>query len=193
MENVNIYGVKTMLCPICVTTHSQLGIPPKTRYDLRNHEVYEQLYQDGDMTRYVFRNLIAWKQLLTLISLNVAGIKPFSNALWTLKGITPPNLVQRDILHDILLGIMKHLMKWIKGFLKKYNRLKVFDTVWENIPPYPGYYPPRKQYRQITMWSGTEIRGFTRVILACVTVALGQMAGAHKLSEAAQRDSKIAI
>ena len=124
---------------------------------------------------------MAWKQLLTLISLNVAGIKPFSNAFCTLKGITPPNLIQEDILHNILLGIMKHLMEWIKGFLKKYNRLGVFNKVWENIPPCSRYYPPHKQYRQITVWSGTEIRGFTRVILACFTVTLGQTAGTHKL------------
>ena len=193
MQNVNIHGVKTNVCPISVATDTQLGILAKTPYDLRNHEGYEQLYQDGDVTRYVFRDLMAWKQLPTLISLNVAGIKPFSNTLWTIRGITPPNLIRGDNLHNILLGMKKHLMEWIEGFLKQYNGLGVLDKVWENIPPYPGYYPPHKQYGQITVWSGTEMRGFTPVILACFTVALGQTAGAHKLSAAAQRDSKIAV
>jgi len=49
------------------------------------------------------------------------GIKLFANVLWTLKGITPHLIVQGDILHNILLGVMKHLMEWTEGFLKKHK------------------------------------------------------------------------
>lgn len=84
-------------------------------------------------------------------------------------------------------------MEWIEGFLKKYNWLGVFDKVWDNISPYPEYFPPHTKYRQITVWTATEIRGFPRLILACFTIALGQTAGSHKLSAAPQRDSKIGI
>ena len=84
-------------------------------------------------------------------------------------------------------------MDWIEGFLKKYKRLGIFDNIWEKIPPYPGYQPPTKRYRQITMWNGKEMRGVTRVILACFTAALRQTKDAPCLPAAAQTDSKIAI
>jgi hypothetical protein len=50
MENVNIHGIKTNLCPICTATHSQLGMLPKTPYNLRDHVDYERLYKAGDVT-----------------------------------------------------------------------------------------------------------------------------------------------
>ena len=43
------------------------------------------------------------------------------------------------------------------------------------------------------MWNGTEMRGVTRVILACFTAALWQTKDAPCLPAAAQTDSKIAI
>jgi len=38
-------------------------------------------------------------------------IKAFANVLWTLNGIMPHLIVRGDILHNILLGVMKHLME----------------------------------------------------------------------------------
>ena len=84
-------------------------------------------------------------------------------------------------------------MEWIEGFLKKHKPLGVFDKKWENIPPYPRYQPPQKQYWKITMCNGMEMRGVNRVILACFTAALYQAGATPKLSAAAHRDSKIAI
>ncbi|KAF8432002.1 hypothetical protein BGX38DRAFT_1103357, partial [Terfezia claveryi] len=121
------------------------------------------------------------------------GIKPLRNALWTQKGIIPPLMVRGDILHNILLGLLKHLMEWIEGFLRKHKRLEAFDKIWENIPPYPGYRQPQKRYRQITMWSGAEMRGINRVILACFAAALWQVKDVPGLSAAGQADAKIAI
>ena len=77
--------------------------------------------------------------------------------------------------------------------LKKHKRLGVFDNIWENIPPYPGYQPPGKRYQQITMWGIAEMRGINRVILACFTAALRRTTASPKLSPAAQGDSKVAI
>ena len=101
--------------------------------------------------------------------------------------------MREDILHNILLGILKYLMEWVEGFLKKHKPLGVFDKIWENIPPYPRYQPPQKQYWQITMCNGTEMRGVNHVILECFTAALCQAGATPKLSVAAHRDSNIAI
>ena len=53
MENVSIHGIKTNRCPVCVVAPSQLGIIPKTPYDVRDHEHYQRLFQAGDIDRYV--------------------------------------------------------------------------------------------------------------------------------------------
>ncbi|KAF8415231.1 hypothetical protein BGX38DRAFT_1281439 [Terfezia claveryi] len=147
---------------------------------MHNHAAYENLYRAGDLER-----------------LDDAGIKPFENALWVqlqVLGIQPPDMVRGDILHNILLGILKHLMGWIEQFLKKHKRLEVFDRIWEQIPPYPGYRPPQKRYRQITMWSGTEMRGINHVILACFTAALHDpITDTPSLSACTKADSKRAI
>jgi len=121
------------------------------------------------------------------------SIKPFANVLWTLKGITPHLIVQGDILHNILLGVMKHLMEWTEGFLKKHKRLDVFDKIWDNILPYLGYRQPGKRYRQITIWSSVEMWGVNRVLLACFAAAVRQTKEAPSLSVAGQGDCKIAI
>jgi len=103
-------------------------------------------------------------------------------------------MVHGHILENILLVILKHLMILIKQFLSKHQRLEVFDKIWEQIPPYPGYRPPQKHYRQISMGSGTEMRGLNRVILACFTAALcDPMTDTTSLSAAAKADSKKAI
>ncbi|KAF8415753.1 hypothetical protein BGX38DRAFT_1110016 [Terfezia claveryi] len=120
-------------------------------------------------------------------------MKPLRNALWTQKGIIPPLIVRGDILHNILLGVLKYLMEWIEGFLWKYKRLEAFDKIWENIPPYSGYRQPQKRYWQITMWSGAEMRGINRVILACFAAALRQIKDIPSLSAAGQADAKIVI
>ena len=46
---------------------------------------------------------------------------------------------------------------------------------------------------QITMWSGTEMRGVGRVILACFTAAMRREQDPGRLSAAAQSDLKLAI
>jgi len=121
------------------------------------------------------------------------GIKPFTNMLWTLKGITPHLIVRGDILHNILLRVMKHLMEWTEGFLKKHKQLDIFDKIWDNIPPYPRYRQLGKRYWQITMWSGVEMWGVNRVLLACFAAAVRQTKEPPSLSVAAQADCKIAI
>ncbi|KAF8426488.1 hypothetical protein BGX38DRAFT_1147120 [Terfezia claveryi] len=70
---------------------------------------------------------------------------------------------------------------------------KVRPPMISTLPPYPGFTPPWKQYHQITMWSGTEMRGFGRVILACFTTAIRRETATSRLTPAAQADVKIAI
>ena len=106
-------------------------------------------------------------------------------------GVQLPLIVRGDILHNILLGILKHLMTWVEQFLSKYQRLDEFDKIWAGIPPFPGYRPPQKRYRQITMCSRAELRSVNRVWLACFTAALRNTAAdASGLSAGAPVEAK---
>ena len=54
MDNVNIHGIKTNRCPVCIASLQQLGIPPKNPLPYHNHADYDKLYQARDMGRYVY-------------------------------------------------------------------------------------------------------------------------------------------
>ncbi|KAF8445152.1 hypothetical protein BDZ91DRAFT_642868, partial [Kalaharituber pfeilii] len=77
-----------------------------------------------------------------------------------------------DLLHNIYLGIIEHMMDWIQGFLTHHNRLVAFDFIWKRLPPYPSFKPPGRAYRSITQWTGKELRDVGKVILASFAAAL---------------------
>ena len=52
IENMNIHGIKTNRCPICVVSASQLGMLLQSPYNHRDHADYKRLYQAGDNDRY---------------------------------------------------------------------------------------------------------------------------------------------
>jgi len=85
------------------------------------------------------------------------------------------------------------MLEWIQGFLGKHKRLAGFDEIWRSLPPYLGFTHPKKQYWQITMWRGTEMRGVGRVILACFTAAMRREQDPGRLSAATQSDLNLAI
>ena len=61
-----------------------------------------------------------------------------------LYGISAPDLHVPDLLHTIYLALFKHMIDWIQGFLKKHGRLQAFDDPWKTLPPYPGFFVPKK-------------------------------------------------
>jgi len=54
-----------------------------------------------------------------------------------------------DRLYTIYLGLFKHMMDWIAGFLKEQGRLQAFNNVWKALPPYPGFLMPKKAYPEV--------------------------------------------
>ena len=88
--------------------------------------------------------------------------------------VSAPDLHVLDLLHTIYLGLFKHIMDWIQGFLKKHGRLQAFDDAWKPLPPYPGFFVPKKAYREVTQWQGKEMRNLGRCLLGVLAVALRQ-------------------
>ena len=88
--------------------------------------------------------------------------------------VSAPDLDMPDLLHTIYLGLFKHLMDWIQGFLKEHGQLQAFDDAWKALPPYSGFFVPKKAYQEVTQWQGKEIRNLGRCLLGVLAVALRQ-------------------
>jgi len=88
--------------------------------------------------------------------------------------VSAPDLHMQEMLHTVYLGLFKHMMDWIQTFLKKHRRLQAFDDVWNALPPYPGFWVPKKAYRKVAQWQGKEIRNLGRCILGVLAVVLRQ-------------------
>jgi len=86
------------------------------------------------------------------------------NILHRLDRVSASDLYKPDMLHTIYLGLFKHMMDWIEGFLKKHGRLQAFDDVWKALPPYTGFLVTKKAYLKVTQWQQKEMRNLGRCI-----------------------------
>jgi len=100
------------------------------------------------------------------------------NIFHRLDRVSASNLHKPDMLYTIYLGLFKHMMDCIEGFLKKHGRLQAFDDVWKALPPYPGFLIPNKAYREVTQSQGKQMRNLGPCILGVLAVALRQPGGA---------------
>ena len=86
--------------------------------------------------------------------------------------VSPADLHKSDLLHNMYLGLFKHMMECVKEFLKKHKRQQVFDDVCKDIPPQPGFSVPKQAYREITQGQGNEMPNLSRCISAVLAFAL---------------------
>ena len=101
-------------------------------------------------------------------------IKMGPGVFYRLYRVSAPDLHMRDLLHTIYLGLFKHMMDWIQGFLKKRIQLQAFDHAWKTLAPYPGILVPKKAYRKVMHWQGKEMRNQGHSLLGTLEVALQQ-------------------
>jgi hypothetical protein len=99
-------------------------------------------------------------------------VKSFFNAFWGMPRVNPYNFNKPDILHNIYLRILKHMMELVQAFLKKHNRLEEFDKASASIAPYPGLAVPNKAYHATTKWQGKYMRNLSWVVLGALGAAL---------------------
>jgi len=76
------------------------------------------------------------------------------------------------MLHTVYLGLLKHRMDWIQGFLKEHARQQAFDNPWKALPPYRRFYVPKKAYREVTQWHGKEMTNLRRCLFGVLAVVL---------------------
>jgi len=74
------------------------------------------------------------------------------NVFHRLYRVSAPGLYKPDLLYTVYLRLFKHLMDSIDGFLKKHASLQALDDTWKVLPPYMGFFVPKKAYREVTHW-----------------------------------------
>jgi hypothetical protein len=160
-EHVTLQGIQMGFCPWCEIDKDSLGTLPDPKGSNtipRDHAKYARLYAaDSDD---------AFHQLEDVgIGLTSA------NPLWA-TGADVGDLPKPDLLHTMLLGMLKHLLDWLESLLHAHQRLDRFDRTWVHVPAYLDMTKPKRAYGEVSMWQGKEIRTMTRFLLAVLTAAL---------------------
>jgi len=168
MENVTLHGIKFNPCPKCEVPLEELG-------SRAGH------HRAGDYARY--KRYKRENPSLDSETHNAAharytretqGIKRGQNVLQGLVRVSTPALHKPNILHTIYLGLFKHMMDRIQGFLNKHAQQQALDDAWKALPPYPGFFVPKRAYREVRQWQGKEMRNLGGCLLGVLSVALRQ-------------------
>ena len=176
-EQVLITGVKSNRhCPICT-------VPPNERenitkqWPLRTHEdTQAQINRQG--TEKVPREDDSW-------------VHPVQNFAWDQPLVNIHTSMTVDILHQLLKGIVMHLLQWTTDLLKgkkyqplpkggrKRKRLGVrhantvvrLDHRFRRVPAFTDLHV-FKHYSKVKQWTGKEQKSIVRVLLGVVTPLL---------------------
>ena len=138
-EHGALQGIGSKSCPKCEVPCEELGGDPW------------RIYETCDYRRY--REKALWHEPAEAARIaeyfQPLGVKIGNNVFIGLDRVSPTDLHKPDLLHNIYLGLFKHMMEWVEEFLKKHKRQQAFDDAWKEIPPYPGFSVPKKAYREI--------------------------------------------
>ena len=137
-ENATLHEISSKSCPRYEVPSSELGDLPRT-YNIPDYASYAKwmpVYEETGMANIseYFRQI---------------GVKMGCNVFSGLHHVDPADLQKPDLLHNIYLGLFKHMMKWVEGFLKMHKWQQAFDDVWKVLPPYPRFGVRKKAYREV--------------------------------------------
>ena len=161
-ENETLQGLKRMSCVVGKVPVERLGWDAKEVDPVRDYQKYAAVAE-----RYV--NTGGEHNIASLLAV---GVKIGRNVFTGLSCVEFPLLFKPDILHDIYLGLFEHLIQWIEDFLKKHGRQELFDNVWKSLLPYPGFFVPKKAYREVTQRQEREMRNLGSCILGVFASSL---------------------
>lgn len=180
MENCELHGCMSNSCPKCLVPPTRLGeyVNPTEPYPERDPEVQNRKYYEYKQVEFGREHRVRRKELKEWFNLNRARMQP--NVLSEFPHAYGPEIHAPDLLHNLYLGLFKHICGWLDDFLKLYKRQEIFDDVWMNIRPYPGFRHMNKPYRQISQWTGMDLLNLGRVIVPALAAALDDCTPAEK-------------
>jgi len=158
MANVGFHWIKWNVCPKYELLSGELGTNANS-HRARDYARYERCERESasDDSHTMFETL---------------DIDLEKNVFHGLHRVSAAGLQKPDLLHTVYLGLFKHLMDRISGFLKKHARLQAFDATWKALPPDPGFFVLKKASGEVTQWQGKEIRNLGWCLVGVLAVAL---------------------
>jgi len=161
-EHAALQGIGSKSCSNCKVPCEELGGDPR------------RIYETRDYMRY--REKAFWHELAEAAGiaeyLQCLGVKIGNNVFIGLDRVSRADLHKPDLLHNIYLGLFKHMTEWVEGFLEKHKLQQAFDDAWKEITSYSGFSVPKKANREITQWQGKEMGNLGRCIAAVLASAL---------------------
>ena len=158
-ENETLHGLKRLRCVVCEVPAERLGWDAKEVHPVQDYQKYAAVAERNVNTSGEHN----------VVSLLAVGVKIGRNVFTGLSCVGIPLLFKPDILHNIYLGLFKHLMQRIEDFLKNNGRQGLFDNVWKSLSPYPGFFVPKNASREVTQCQGKEMRNLGRCMLGVFT------------------------
>jgi hypothetical protein len=98
-----------------------------------------------------------WTEENNVEHLIAHGVKPQHRVLRDLPNIDPRSLPKPDLLHTLLLGMLKHLVNWIMSCLKQYHHLTEFNEAWLSVPASLEQPTPNKTNEQVKQLAGKDL------------------------------------
>jgi len=163
-EHAALQGIGSTLCPKCEVPGEELGGNLRQIYETCDYLLYRE-----KALRHEPAEAAGIPESFQRLGVNIGN-----NGFTGLDRVSPTDLHKPDLLHNISLGLFKHMMEWVEGVLKKHKQQQAFDEAWKEIPPYHGFRVPKKAYHEITQWQGQEKRNLSRCIPAILASAFQQ-------------------
>ncbi|KAH8980428.1 hypothetical protein EDB86DRAFT_3236727 [Lactarius hatsudake] len=139
-------------CPKCVVHHNNLG--DYSRSPLRDYDKASEafLLADGDV--HTFHS-----------ACRETGLKPIFHPFWEALPLTDIFVsITPDILHQMLQGVMKHLVKWLK---RAFGPAQI-DTRCRSLPPNHHIMTFAKGISTLSRISGLEHKHMCRILLGLI-------------------------
>ena len=133
-EHTILNGISSKSCPHCEVPATELGQDPRNIYEPRNYTDYAQKAWESEQTQDT--NITDYFHQI--------GMEIDRNVFSGVYRVNPADLHKPDLLYNIYLGLFKHMMKWIEGFLKKHKQQQAYDDIWKALPPYRGLNVPKR-------------------------------------------------
>ena len=167
-EHAALHGIGSQSCPKCEVLSKELGGNPRKIYESRDYTLYWEKEREQESGEACIAEYF-----------QQVGVKIGRNVFTELYRVNPADLHKPDLSHNIYLGLFKHMMDWVEGFLKKHKRQQAFNDIWKEIAPCPGLSVPKKAYREVRQWQGKEMRTLGRCISAVSGSALRNPEGSQ--------------
>jgi len=163
-EQVMVPQVLYGLCPMC-------EIPKGA---LMGHSTFRPLNNPRD--QFVYLEL---PDKTNIHVLHTLGVHPIWNQFWQYSLCNVYRLWQPDELHQLLLGLVKDLLRWQLKYLKARNVKNQFDNWFTSVPQYLGLqcFHKRFDWMNSSSWEGKQIWCMIRTLAVLQFLPAPRMTG----------------